>query len=97
MNFSHEKNPGKNLTGIAIVIVLHLIVAYGIINGLGKRMVTKMAEAVETKIDRRRETAATTGDAAPAAAAGNEGPAASVHPAGRSAGAAAAAAAECDR
>ena len=50
MNFSHEKNPGKNLTGIAIVIVLHLIVAYGIITGLGKRMVTKMTEAVETKI-----------------------------------------------
>jgi protein TonB len=50
MNFSHEKNPGKNLTGIAIVIVLHLIVAYGIVTGLGKRMVSKMAEAVETKI-----------------------------------------------
>jgi len=50
MNFSHEKNPGKNLTGITIVIVLHLIVAYGIVSGLGKRMVSKMAEAVETKI-----------------------------------------------
>jgi protein TonB len=50
MNFSHEKNPGKNFTGIAIVIVLHVLVAYGIITGLGKRMVTKMAEAVETKI-----------------------------------------------
>jgi protein TonB len=50
MNFSHEKNPGKNITGIAIVIVLHLIVAYGVVTGLGKRMVTKMTEAVETKI-----------------------------------------------
>jgi protein TonB len=50
MNFSHDKNPGKNVTGIAIVIVLHLIIAYGIISGLGKRMVSKMAEAVETKI-----------------------------------------------
>lgn len=50
MNFSHEKEPGKNFTGIAIVIVLHVIVAYGIINGLGKRMITKMQEAVETKI-----------------------------------------------
>jgi protein TonB len=50
MNFSHEKNPGKNVTGIAIVIILHLIVAYGIISGLGKRMVSKVAEAVETKI-----------------------------------------------
>ena len=50
MNFSHEKQPGKNYTGIAIVIVLHIIVAYGIVTGLGKRMVTKMAEAVETKL-----------------------------------------------
>jgi protein TonB len=50
MNFSHEKNPGKNLTGITIVIVLHLIVAYGIVTGLGKKMVAKMTEAVETKI-----------------------------------------------
>lgn len=50
MNFSQEKNTGKNFTGIAIVIILHLIVAYGIVTGLGKRMVSKMAEAVETKI-----------------------------------------------
>jgi len=50
MNFSHEKQPGKNFTGIAIVIILHVLVAYGIINGLGKRMITKMSEAVETKI-----------------------------------------------
>ncbi len=50
MNFSHEKQPGKNFTGIAIVIILHIIVAYGIVNGLGKRMITKMTEAVETKI-----------------------------------------------
>ncbi|WP_198120687.1 energy transducer TonB [Massilia rhizosphaerae] len=50
MNFSHEKNPGKNLTGITIVIVLHLIVAYGIVTGLGKKMISKVSEAVETKI-----------------------------------------------
>jgi protein TonB len=50
MNFSHEKEPGKNFTGIAIVIALHVLIAWGIINGLGKRLVTKMAEAVETKI-----------------------------------------------
>ena len=50
MNFSQEKNAGKNFTGIAIVIVLHLIVAYGLVTGLGKRMVAKMMEPVETKI-----------------------------------------------
>ncbi|MFZ3285302.1 MAG: ABC transporter substrate-binding protein, partial [Telluria sp.] len=50
MNFSHEKNPGKNFTGIAAVVVIHGLVAWGIVSGLGTRMVTKMAEAVETKI-----------------------------------------------
>lgn len=50
MNFSHDKPAGKNYTGITIVILLHALVAYGVITGLGKRMVTKMAEAVETKI-----------------------------------------------
>lgn len=50
MNFSHEKDPGKNFTGIAVVVILHALVAWGIVSGLGTRMVTKMAEAVETKI-----------------------------------------------
>jgi protein TonB len=50
MNFTHDKEPGKNVTGIVIVVVLHALVAWGIVSGLGKRMVTKMAEAVETKI-----------------------------------------------
>jgi protein TonB len=50
MNFTHDKQPGKNVTGITIVILLHVLVAYGIVTGLGKRMVTRMAEAVETKM-----------------------------------------------
>ena len=50
MNFSHDKNPGKNFTGIAVVILIHALVAWGIISGLGTRMVTKMAEAVEAQI-----------------------------------------------
>ena len=50
MNFSHEKNPGKNFTGIAVVILVHALVAWGIVSGLGTRMVAKVTEAVETKI-----------------------------------------------
>lgn len=50
MNFSHEKAPSRNLTGIAIVVLLHALLGYAIISGLGTRMVTKMAEAVETTI-----------------------------------------------
>ncbi|HAT34058.1 MAG TPA: ABC transporter substrate-binding protein [Janthinobacterium sp.] len=50
MNFSNEKSPGKNFTGITIVVLLHILVAYGVVTGLGKRMVAKMTDAVETKI-----------------------------------------------
>lgn len=50
MNFTHGKDPGKNLTGIIVVVVVHVLVAYGIVSGLGTRMVTKVAEAVETRM-----------------------------------------------
>lgn len=50
MNFSHEKEPGKNITGITIVVLLHLLVGWGIINGLGTKVITKVQEAVETKL-----------------------------------------------
>lgn len=51
MNFTHnEKSTGKNFTGITIVVLLHVLVAYGIVTGLGKRLVAKMVAPVETKI-----------------------------------------------
>jgi protein TonB len=50
MDFSSDRKAGKNSAGIMIVVLLHMLVAYGIVTGLGKRMVTKMAEAVETKM-----------------------------------------------
>ena len=50
MNFSHEKNPGKNFTGIAVVVLVHALVIWGIASGLGTRIVAKVADAVETKI-----------------------------------------------
>jgi len=49
MNFSNEKAP-KNYTGITVVVLLHVLAAYGIATGLGKRLVTKMMDPVETKI-----------------------------------------------
>jgi protein TonB len=50
MDFSHNRNPGKNVTGITVVILIHALVAWAIVSGLGTRMVTKLADAVETKI-----------------------------------------------
>jgi protein TonB len=50
MNFSHQKSPGKNFTGITVVVLLHVLVAYGIVTGLGTRMVAQVTEVVETRI-----------------------------------------------
>jgi protein TonB len=50
MNFSHEKQPGKNLTGITVVIVLHALVGWAIVSGLATRMVTNVKQAVEAEI-----------------------------------------------
>ena len=51
MNFTHnEKSTGKNFTGITIVVLLHALVAWGIISGLGTRLVAKLVAPVETKI-----------------------------------------------
>lgn len=50
MNFSNQKKPGKNLTGIVVVVLLHILVAYGIVTGLGKRMVAKVDEVVEARL-----------------------------------------------
>jgi protein TonB len=50
MNFSHEKQPGKNLTGITVVIVLHALVGWAIVSGLATRMVADVKQAVEAEI-----------------------------------------------
>jgi len=51
MNFTHnDKGTGKNYTGITIVILLHIVLAWAFMTGLGKRLVAKMIDPVETKI-----------------------------------------------
>ena len=42
MNFTNEKSPGKNMTGFIIVLLLHVLVAWAIVNGLGTRIVSKV-------------------------------------------------------
>lgn len=41
---------GKNLTGISVVILLHVVVAYAVVTGLGKKMIEVIKKPVETKI-----------------------------------------------
>lgn len=51
MDFTTDgKAPGKNITGITVVIVLHVLVAYAVVTGLGKKMIEKIKAPVETKI-----------------------------------------------
>lgn len=50
MNFSDNGKVKKNYTGIVVVVALHILAAYGIVSGLGKRVISKMIEPVETKI-----------------------------------------------
>ncbi len=51
MNFSHEKNIGKkNYTGLIVVVLFHVVLGWAIVNGMGKRVVAKMTQAVEAEI-----------------------------------------------
>jgi len=50
MNFSNEKQPGKNFTGLIVVIIFHILVGWALVAGLGTRIVSTVTEAVETKL-----------------------------------------------
>jgi periplasmic protein TonB len=45
-----QRNPGKHLVGIGIVLVLHLILGWALINGLAQRLVEVIKAPIETKI-----------------------------------------------
>lgn len=51
MDFSHnEESSTKRLTGIAVVIAFHALVGFLVVSGMGKRLVEKIKNPVETKI-----------------------------------------------
>lgn len=51
MDFSNnEVSFGRRYGGIGLVVLLHVLVAYVVISGLGRKMVDKIKEPVETKI-----------------------------------------------
>jgi protein TonB len=51
MDFSHkQQNPARNVTGIGMVIALHLLVGYFVVSGMGKQLIDKIKNPVETKI-----------------------------------------------
>jgi periplasmic protein TonB len=50
MNFSHEHNPKRNLTGITVVVLIHILLGWAVISGTGVKMVAKLAEPVVAEI-----------------------------------------------
>ncbi len=45
-----QRNPGKHVVGVGIVIVLHLMLGWALVNGLAQRLVDVIKAPIETKI-----------------------------------------------
>jgi len=45
-----QRNPGKHAVGIGIVIAMHLVLGWALINGLAQRLVEVIKAPIETKI-----------------------------------------------
>lgn len=51
MDYAQEqRSPGKHLTGIVIVIILHVALGYALINGLATKVMNVIKQPLETKI-----------------------------------------------
>lgn len=51
MDFSHNQNPAKNFTGLTVVVLLHVLLAWVLIySGIGKGIKKIIAPPTETKI-----------------------------------------------
>ena len=45
-----QRSPGKHLTGIGLVLILHVIIGYALVTGLGKKIIEVIKQPIETKI-----------------------------------------------
>lgn len=45
-----QRSPVKHLTGIAVVVILHIVVGYALVSGMAKRLVDASKAIMETKI-----------------------------------------------
>ena len=51
MDFAQQqRNPGRHVVGIGIVIALHLVLGWALLNGLAQRLVEVIRAPIETKI-----------------------------------------------
>ncbi|MGL6109632.1 MAG: energy transducer TonB [Rubrivivax sp.] len=45
-----QRNPGKHLTGLTVVVVLHVLVGWALVSGLARKVVEVIKAPIETKI-----------------------------------------------
>ena len=45
-----QRNPGKHMVGFSVVLVLHLLLGWALLNGLAQRLVEVIKAPIETKI-----------------------------------------------
>ena len=45
-----QRNPGKHLTGLVVVSILHLILGWALVNGLARKVIEVIKGPIETKI-----------------------------------------------
>jgi periplasmic protein TonB len=51
VDFAQEqRNPTKHLVGIIIVVIFHILLIYGLVNGLARKVVEVIKQPLETKI-----------------------------------------------
>ena len=51
MDFTQdERNSTKNLTGIIVVVLLHVFIVYALVTGLARKVVEVIKQPIETKI-----------------------------------------------
>lgn len=47
---SQQRNPGKHLTGLTVVVVLHVLLGWAVLNGLARKVIDVIKAPIETKI-----------------------------------------------
>ena len=45
-----QRQPGKHVTGITVVVVLHIVLGYALVSGLARKVVDVIKQPLETKI-----------------------------------------------
>jgi protein TonB len=50
MEFGQRQDPNKRLFGIAGVVVFHVLLVWGLVNGLGRKVIELLPPPIETKI-----------------------------------------------